>query len=394
MNRPLRLMIYTQDSYGLGHLRRTTNLANALVSIRKDLTILMVVDSPVAPFFELSERIDFVKLPTIIKVGAGVFRPDRLAVDYERIKNMRSHMILNILQNLQPEIVLVDHMPGGANNELLPALEWARTENNNMKFVLGLRDIIDDPKVTCDLWQRENVYETMEKYYSAVMIYGAPDCFATAEHYKIPHTAKKQIHYCGYVCNKSVNKEFNFLKMPGKKQEKPRVTVIAGGGSDAFSLMTTFLDSLESNQLETPFNSMIVTGPFLPSAHSDLIRKRGAKLGVAVYKSVEDTMLHVNESDLIVTMAGYNTLSEILYLQKRALVIPRMGPSREQSLRAAVFASRGLIHTLDPSKCTGPVLLEKILEVLGNLEIPQKSAIPNMSGVENASAILLNLLTK
>ena len=70
MSESARIMIYSQDSYGLGHLRRTTNVANALVKQRKNLTVLIAVDSPVAPFFELSERIDFIKLPTVVKVDA------------------------------------------------------------------------------------------------------------------------------------------------------------------------------------------------------------------------------------------------------------------------------------------------------------------------------------
>lgn len=148
------MLIYTQDSYGLGHLRRTTLLANALVSKRKDLTILMVVDSPVAPFFDLGERIDFIKLPTVIKVDAGVFRPDQLTIDYDIVKKMRSEIISGIVSNFEPHVMLVDHMPGGANNELLPMLEMARQQKFPTKFVLGLRDIIDDPKVTCDLWKK------------------------------------------------------------------------------------------------------------------------------------------------------------------------------------------------------------------------------------------------
>jgi hypothetical protein len=45
--------MYTQDSFGLGHLRRATNLANSLVRACADLSVLLVVDSPVAPFFDL-----------------------------------------------------------------------------------------------------------------------------------------------------------------------------------------------------------------------------------------------------------------------------------------------------------------------------------------------------
>ncbi|PYR20026.1 MAG: hypothetical protein DMF98_24080, partial [Acidobacteria bacterium] len=90
MSKPVRILMYSQDSYGLGHLRRATNFANALVNERSNLSILLVVDSPVAPFFDLQPHIDFVKLPTVVKVGAGVFRPGSLLTSYGLVKAMRS----------------------------------------------------------------------------------------------------------------------------------------------------------------------------------------------------------------------------------------------------------------------------------------------------------------
>ena len=92
-----RILMYTQDSFGLGHLRRATNLANELVRQHPDLTVLLVVDSPVAPFFTLSPRIDFLKLPTVVKVEAGVFSPGRLQADYEQVKNLRASVLRETL---------------------------------------------------------------------------------------------------------------------------------------------------------------------------------------------------------------------------------------------------------------------------------------------------------
>ncbi|SRR5712691_6907548 len=121
--------MYSQDSYGLGHLRRATNLANALVAERPDLSVLLVVDSPVAPFFDLQERIDFVKLPTVVKVAAGVFRPGSLLTSYGLVKAIRSKVNREVLGRFRPDLVLVDHMPGGANRDLVPALRLIRSLN-------------------------------------------------------------------------------------------------------------------------------------------------------------------------------------------------------------------------------------------------------------------------
>lgn len=392
MNTPVRMMIYTQDSYGLGHLRRATNLANALVAKRKDLTILMVVDSPVAPFFELSERIDFVKLPTLIRVHSGVFRAESLSIDYECIYKMRSEVITGILQHFQPHLMLVDHRPGGANNELLAALEMAKQQKLDTKFVLGLRDIIDDPKITRALWKKERVYDTLEGYYDAVIIYGSPEYFSTADEYCIPRTERKRVHYCGYICNTAPAQEPLAIRSRLGIGDRPLVTVMAGGGADAFRLMSTFLDCLECDGISRIFSSVIVTGPFLPAAQSKIIQERSKMLGVSVYKTIHDTISHVNASDLIISMAGYNTLSEILRLQKPALVIPRSGSSAEQMIRATIFAQRGLIRALDPQDCSSEQLLREILEMLSSRSSSALRDFPKMDGVEKATEILLDLL--
>src|SRR5262245_58738381 len=119
MGRAARILMYTQDSFGLGHLRRATNIANALVAQHADLSVLMIVDSPVAPFFDLAPNIDYVKLPTVVKIGAGVFRTGCMGVAYEDVHSMRSNLIREIIESFVPDVALVDHMPGGANRELV-----------------------------------------------------------------------------------------------------------------------------------------------------------------------------------------------------------------------------------------------------------------------------------
>jgi len=56
-------------------------------------------------------------------------------------------------------------MPGGANGDLVPALRLIRSLNYSTRVVLGVRDIIDDPAVTCAVWQREGFYDTLRRYY-------------------------------------------------------------------------------------------------------------------------------------------------------------------------------------------------------------------------------------
>jgi len=69
----VRVLLYSQDGLGLGHLRRTSAIAGALVRAREDATVLTVCDSPLGPFFRPGPRQDSVKLPTVVKIAPGVW---------------------------------------------------------------------------------------------------------------------------------------------------------------------------------------------------------------------------------------------------------------------------------------------------------------------------------
>jgi predicted glycosyltransferase len=379
-----RILMYTQDSFGLGHLRRATNLANELVRKRADLSVLLVVDSPVAPFFELGPHVDFIKLPTVIKVDAGVFSPGRLQTDYEHVRNLRANLLREVLVHFAPDVLLVDHMPGGANRELLPALEHARRAGLATRVVLGLRDIIDDPTVTRAVWQREGVYETLRTEYHRVLVYGVPEVFATATEYDLDGA---NVDYCGYVCNMSAVQSPERVRARLRLPEDPMVVVMGGGGADATRLLATYLEAVPL--VARRFASVLVTGPFLPEAERRALHARARALGVRVRTTVGDALSQINAADVIVSMAGYNTLSEILRFGKRAIVVPRPGPSAEQGMRARLFAARGLLDVLELARLEPHALAAALGRALDPEHVPPPRVVPSLDGLERASAALL-----
>ncbi len=70
-----RLLIYSQDGFGLGHQRRTTLLANEFLARRPGASVLTVSDSPLGKFFKSAAGHDYCKLPSVQKVGPGDWRP-------------------------------------------------------------------------------------------------------------------------------------------------------------------------------------------------------------------------------------------------------------------------------------------------------------------------------
>jgi predicted glycosyltransferase len=393
MHKHARVLMYSQDSYGLGHLRRATNLANALVRERDDLSVLLVVDSPVAPFFDLQDHIDFVKLPTVVKVDAGVFRPGRLAISYPPVRILRSNVIREVFRQFRPDLVLVDHMPGGANRDLIPALRLMRLLDCRTKIVLGLRDIIDNPSVTRTVWKREGFYDVLKRYYDGVLIYGSPDVFNTAETYGLRDVVRDKVQYCGYVCNMDPVKDPNQLRAKLQCQDQPLVAVMAGGGADAYRLMQTYLAALPFVNNAVRVTTVMVTGPFMPESQHRELREQAKRLGVQIHGSVGDSLSHLNAADLVVSMAGYNTMSEILRFGKPAVIVPRQGPSAEQRMRAGIFAERGLVSLVDPQGISAARLACAIVEALTRPRPTCKGAMPGLSGIRVVTSTLLDFLS-
>ena len=386
-----RILLYTQDSFGLGHLRRATNIANALVARRPDVSVLMIVDSPVAPFFDLAPNIDFVKLPTVVKIGAGVFRTGCMGVAYEDVRAMRANLIKEIVQRFVPDVALVDHMPGGANRELLPALRAIRRRGLPTRMVLGLRDIIDRPEVTREVWKREGVYRAMERGYQRVLVYGSPEVFATASEYRIERVMGERVQYCGYVCNLDAVEEPARVREKLGLTDEPVVVVMAGGGADAFELMRTYLEAARLLGERRAFATLMVTGPFMPEHERKALRDRARELGVQVKTSVGDSLSQINAADVVVSMCGYNTMSEILRFAKRAVVVPRRGPSAEQTMRARLFQRAGWCDVVEPDAFGAASLAAALDSALSGPSTTVRAPLA-LDGVARASQALLDEL--
>jgi predicted glycosyltransferase len=70
-SRDKRVLIYSHDSFGLGHLSRCRTIANWLVAQDKNLSVLILSGSPLIGSFDFRARVDFVRIPGVIKLRNG-----------------------------------------------------------------------------------------------------------------------------------------------------------------------------------------------------------------------------------------------------------------------------------------------------------------------------------
>ncbi|MFP5347493.1 MAG: glycosyltransferase family protein [Actinomycetes bacterium] len=387
-----RLLIYSQDGLGLGHLRRTTLLATELLRELPGASALTVSDSPLGQFFSTMPGHDYLKLPSIRKAGPGDWQAVSLSSSFGDVLEMRRQLIVSAVTSFDPDVVLVDHMPHGAMGELVPALQMLR--NRPVRTVLGLRDILDAPDVVRSRWAVEGAYAAVEDYYDEVLVYGSQDVLDVSREYCWPEEAARRLHYCGYVCAPATNQGTRGLRSRylRRGEREKLVLVMAGGGADAYPVFSALLDAAPEVHAATSTTMLMVTGPFLPAAQQRELARRARGLPVNLLRTVTDSTAYMLAADLVVAMAGYNTTAEVLSTGTPALLVPRAGPSAEQRTRARLFAERGWVRSVDPHQLGPDVVAEAVVNALAAQQPSEPVSGPDLGGRQAAAARLLGTL--
>lgn len=391
---PVRLLIYSQDGLGLGHLRRTNEIAGELLRRRPGSAVLTMQDSPLGHFFETQPGHDYVKLPSVHKLAPGIWEPVTLPLAFQEVRAMRRDMLASAVAGFRPDLVLVDHMPHGAMGELMPALDALRHAASHPKVVLGLRDILDSPEVIIDRWRVEGACQTIERCYDLVLVYGSRDVFDLAERYRLTDTVAAKIRYCGYLCTSAVAGDPQKVRAryTGGGEPEKLLVAMAGGGADAYPMMRSLIEAVSLLQAAERPAVIMGIGPFLPAAERRTLQQLAAGLPVRIESSISDPLTYIEAADLVVTMAGYNTTVEILRSSTSALLIPRRGPSAEQRTRVRLFKERGWIDAVDPDDLSGDVLAGRIRDGLRRGSLDAGRARPDLHGLDVAVSHLESLL--
>lgn len=359
-----KILFYSHDTFGLGHIRRTQKIANAVATDAR--SILIACASPKASSFASQAGIEYLNLPGFTKQMSGEYSPRSLNIPIDQFVNLRASLLLSAVRSFNPDLVVVDKEPLGVKKELLPSLEYLRQHSKRTKIICGFRDILDEKPAVENEWRRRGTAEALENFYDHILVYGEKNIFDFAKEYALPQSLQNKMIYTGYIAPdmKAVSGDFRFKF----KNDKPVVTFTLGGGGDGWEFLEVFCDFLEQGLHKGKFNAYLLTGPF---ARPDLI-KRAMDLArqhediEATDFTPEATSLFA-KSDVVISMGGYNTFVELCALKKHPLILPRTVPRKEQIIRAQVFKKSGYCDFLAPEQLNVKNLQEKLEEQLAQL---------------------------
>lgn len=337
-----RVLMYSHDGFGLGHLRRNLNIAQRLVERDPDTSVLLVAGLPGIPGLDLPPGVDLVKLPSIRKVGTERWKPRNLRIRTERLLAMRRSLIGDLAGSFEPHLWLVDYVPAGVWGELVPALRDARRAPFPARVVLGLRDVLDAPEVTRSAWEESGAITALRELYDEVLVYGDRAVFDTAAAYGLDRSTP--VRFTGYLTPPHRPAPAGEVRARhGLAPGDHLVLITAGGGADAHPMMRLALRALDGLEGELPLRTVLVTGPLMRAEQVADLRARAAGRPVTVLRSSGEVLDLMAAADLVLTMSAYNTIAESLSLGAPVIAIPRQGPSAEQGMRARLFEDLGLL---------------------------------------------------
>lgn len=378
-----RILIYSHDSFGLGHLRRCRSIAHSLVGHYKGVSVLILSGSPIIGSFDFKARVDFVRIPGVIKLKDGEYTSLGLHIDLEQTLSMRESIIYHTAASFKPDIFLVDKEPTGLKGEVVSTLKMLR--DLGTINVLGLRDIMDDPIALKAEWTRKQVQPVLEHLYHDIWIYGLKQMGNPIDALDLPSTISDKITHTGYLYREMPN-DRNWVSPV--TQDQPYILVTPGGGGDGIDMVNWVISAYETDPT-IPHSAVIVTGPFMPQTNQQAFHERCENLDKVQIITFDPHMEFLMEQAIgIVAMGGYNTFCEILSLDKPALIIPRSVPRREQIIRASRAVELGLVSMLDPEQGVDPAIMAAALHRLPDQTLPSENAIDGLLDGHNQVARL------
>ena len=369
-----RILIYSHDTFGLGHLRRCRAIAHALVEHNKDLSVLILTGSPIIGSFEFRARVDFVRIPGVIKQRSGGYTSLNLHIDIEETLAMRTSIIRHTAEIFDPDLFLVDKEPLGLRGEVHDTLHMLK--DRGTPLILGLRDVMDEPGLLAPEWERKKVDPALRDLFDDIWVYGLPQICDPLAGIALPASVRGKVTYTGYLPRSLPHTPVQ--PTPLLKIGDPFLLVTTGGGGDGEAIIDWVLCAYELDH-SMPLPALLVLGPFMESQRRAEFLARAAKL-----KNVEAITFEAQMEALmaraagVVGMGGYNTFCEILSFDKRAVIVPRMAPRLEQYIRAARAEELGLVRMLPEDDARDARIMAQVLRQLPRQRPPSEVVIPGL----------------
>ncbi len=371
-----RVMLYCQYLSGMGHLVRSTQVAKALL---RHFDVTFVSGGPPITGFRMPEGVAVRQLPPLW-LEDGVFRVPEGSGEVADMKAARTAMLIATFDAERPQAIVTEFFPFGRHDllfELEPWLDHVRRVAPHTLIVSSLRDLIGKTVLG---EQTDRIVKLVNRWFDLVLVHADPSFQRFAESFPAVDALQPPVFHTGFVAEPA---PANAIDVAG-----PQVLVSVGGGRIGLPLLEAALGAARQLQNTLPHEFRLFTGPFLEDAAFARLQAAAAgQPNVRLARFTPSLLAHMAQADLSLSLAGYNTVMNILTAGVPAVLSPigHYGFDVEQAQRAGKLAARGLAAVVAPEEL-GPERLAA--EVCAGLKRPRAVAGFDLNGAAYTANVI------
>ncbi|MEM9106665.1 MAG: hypothetical protein AAGC96_13510 [Pseudomonadota bacterium] len=391
MNIPAHLILYSHDTFGLGHIRRNRKIAMALVESFPGLRASIITGSGLSGEYASHPRIDYIEIDQVDKLPDGQYCSATPGKSFAETIADRKRTILQFVQSNPADVFIADKEPLGLHGELIDSLKHLKEAGTTL--VLGLRDILDEAETVRREWERKGIFETIDVY-DHIWIYGTEEFYNPLANIGLPQSILDRCSYTGYLYQS--RPEFENRPVVGLPEDY--ILVTAGGGGDGDFLMNAVLGAYESDK-GVPLPAVLLLGPYTDQESDREIRARAHRIGnIRVIGFDSEPEALIRHAKAVIGMCGYNTFSEVITRNKRVLFVPRQAPRMEQLIRAQRAGNLNLCDTVLAKDAEDPDVfaahINALIDSVGKLQAAHTLDATGLERICQKVAAILDLQSR
>jgi predicted glycosyltransferase len=284
-----RIALYSQDTHGLGRMRRNIAIARSLAA-DEPRALLLISGAGEAAILGLPEGADTLGLPALEDAGHPGSRC--LGIGTEALVRLRSQALRSALAAFRPDVLIVDRLPAGVGGELRDSFQTLHRMGTHI--VLGLPDVLGDHERVWADWHVSDSIEVVRRNYDRIWVYGDPHVFDPVVDHGLPRDLRRMTRYTGYLdgarADPAATTRSRTIRNEHSLGEGPVHVCLAGGGEDGARLAGAFAET----PLPDGSTGVVLTGPFMAPervAELDAAARRRADLRVLRVLPGADTLI-------------------------------------------------------------------------------------------------------
>lgn len=364
-----KVLIHCQYVYGLGHLIRALNLAKGLVN---DFAVFFLSGGEAVKGMSIDPKISFIQLDALYKKeDCNKLSSVNENLTPEECLSNREEVIHELIQDIHPDVIITEHFPFGFlfEEEVLKIISKAKLVNPLVKIVSSVRDIIETEKGS----ESDNkTVRILNQYYDLLLVHGDENMIPLEASFSLSNQVNIHQVRTGYIIDSDL-----------KKQQKKKQTIIVSiaGGRVGRELKDAVVKAYNGIKNKINHELLVFDGAFNSGDDQPSCDKR-----IKYFKFDRSVFLHeLSQSDISISLGGYNTTAESLYAANKVLIYNRefLGDNSEQEIRISSLANLRLITKLDSDQLENEQLTNILLATINSRSKPIEINI-NFDGV-NAS---------